>query len=319
MTCLVTGAAGFIGSHLVDRLITLGYSVVGIDNMVNGQQINVSRLFLKHEDAFKGGRFKMANTDIRDIGNLHQIFYREKFDIVFHQAALGSVPRSLDFPQSTFESNVLGFNNVLNLSKEFKVKRVIYASSSSVYGGTDCVNPLNPYAASKAMNEIQAQAYGRAFGLETVGLRYFNVFGPYQNPQGDYAAVIAKWIRAIKEKEPITIYGDGMQARDFTYVDNVVDANISASLALRPAVGQVFDVGCGEPVQLKSMLSEIKLHAQRLGHELLSIPYKPARIGDVRRSCADITAARLALGYQPKIDWKEGVKRTCESALLETV
>jgi UDP-N-acetylglucosamine 4-epimerase len=316
MTVLVTGHAGFIGSHLTDHLLSMGHKVIGVDNFSTGQPSNVQRVALKHPEKV-GSQFVGYTFDITNTLHLNNVFYNHgDISVVFHEAALGSVPRSIESPDQTFYANVCGFNNILSACRSFGVKRLIYASSSSVYGGESAPSPKSPYAASKLMNEVQAQAYSRAYGLETIGLRYFNVFGPYQNPNGQYAAVIAKWAQAIKMGEPLPLHGDGQQARDFTYVDNVVDANIAASLALQPAVGQVFDIGCGQSVSLNGMLSEVMLHAQRLGYGGLEVASLPSRESDVRRSEADLKRARELLGYQPRIHWKEGVRLTCESALL---
>lgn len=328
--CLVTGFAGFIGSHLTDRLLEDGFTVVGVDNLSTGTIENVERLNKKHAN-LPGGRINFVRGELSNRDVIFEIFrVHPDIELVFHQAALGSIPRSLKNPQDTFESNVVAFNNVLGaaIANRSTVKRFIFASSSSIYGTVDgpcrseSIDPVgwqvNPYGASKYMNEVQALAYANAFGLEVIGLRYFNVFGPYQRADSQYAAVIAKWIRAVKLGEPLVIQGTGRQKRDFTYIDNVVEANILAANAGRDAANRCYNIGCGESVSLIDVQREITTHAAIRGIKTPWVEMVKARSGDIMDAFADISLAGTYLGYDPKVDWKRGIKNTCELLLSET-
>lgn len=328
--CLVTGFAGFIGSHLTDRLLEDGFSVVGIDNLSTGTVENVQRLNKKHGN-LPADRISFVRGDLAQRDVIFEVFrVHPDIEFVFHQAALGSIPRSLKNPQDTFESNVVGFNNVLGavLHHRNTVKRLVFASSSSVYGDhpdpvrSESVDPVgwqvNPYGASKYINEVQALAWAKAFGLEVVGLRYFNVFGPYQRADSEYAAVIAKWIRAVKRGEPVVIQGTGEQRRDFTYVDNVVAANLLAANAPSSSVNAVYNIGCGDSASILEIQREIFLHAAVRGIKRPWVEYGKARPNEVMEARADIRQAECYLNYKPKVDWKRGIKHTCELLLSET-
>ncbi|RJP50507.1 MAG: NAD-dependent epimerase/dehydratase family protein [Anaerolineaceae bacterium] len=328
--CLVTGFAGFIGSHLSDRLLEEGYTVVGVDNFSTGTIENVQRLNKKHAN-LPAGRIHFVRGDLFDRDVIFEIFrVHPDIEWVFHQAALGSIPRSLRNPQNTFESNVVAFNNVLGavLQHRQNVKRFVFASSSSIYGKcadgarVETMDPVgwqkNPYGASKYMNEVQALAWAAAFGLEVIGLRYFNVFGPFQRADSEYAAVIPKWIRAVRSGEPMVIQGTGKQKRDFTYVDNVVDANMLAAHAPSSAANSCYNIGCGQSVSLLDLQREITVHAAVRGIKSPWVEMVRARENDIADAYADINLARTYLNYEPKVDWKRGIKHTCELLLSET-
>jgi len=306
---LVTGAAGFIGSHLVEELLRLGQSVTGLDNLSTGFLSNLDEVKAAvGEEAWRG--FRWIKGDICDPAAVSDAL--RDVEIVLHQAALGSVPRSIEDPLGTNEANVTGFVRILKAAADAKVKRFVYASSSSVYGDiTDKVktesrmgNPLSPYAASKHADELYARSASSAYGISTVGLRYFNVFGPRQNPNGPYAAVVPRWLDALKKGERCVIFGDGETTRDFCYVDNVVEANILAGVCEKELKGEAFNIAVGETTSLKTLFA---LLCESLG--VKSEPeYKPFRNGDVRHSLADITAARKQLGYDPKFRFADGVR-----------
>jgi UDP-glucose 4-epimerase len=299
---LVTGGAGFIGSHLVRRLLADGGRVRVIDNLATGKRERLSDLEEKIE--FIEGN--LADPDISENA-------LDGVDYVLHQAAVPSVQRSVKNPIETNRANVTATLNLLESCRKHKVRRFVYASSSSAYGDTPVLpkredmppNPMSPYALQKFVGERYCQLYFRLYGLETVSLRYFNVFGPSQDPSSEYSAVIPKFATRLSKGDPIVVYGDGEQSRDFTYIDNVVEANILALRAHR-APGAIINVGCGERVtlnQLIKLLEEIlKVRA--------TVDYQPARPGDVRDSLADINLARDLLGYQPKVGVTEGLRRT---------
>ena len=304
---LVTGGAGFIGSNLVEYLLKYGAgSVVVLDNFSTGFKKNLTGLAGQE-------RLTIIEGDIRNLADCRRAV--EGADYVFHQAALGSVPRSIDDPITTNEVNVSGFLNVLVAAKDAGVKRFIFAASSSVYGDSPILPkkeevigaPLSPYAVSKYVNELYAGVFGKVYGLTTIGLRYFNVFGPRQNPDGVYAAVIPLFVRMLIRGEAPIINGDGSHTRDFTFVENVVKANILAALeAPDSASGELFNIACGEKTNLNELVA---LLGQNLGNEILPI-HGPERPGDIHDSLADISKAENGLGYKPVVGVKQGLKIT---------
>ncbi|MHB8368062.1 MAG: SDR family oxidoreductase [Leptospirales bacterium] len=300
---LVTGGAGFIGSHIAKHLLSRGEKVRVLDNFSNGKWSNL-------KDA------PGAHVIEGDLRNRETV--RESLDgitHVFHQAAVGSVPRSVRDPFETMTSNVDGTLNLLWEAKGNGVRRVVIAGSSSVYGDTPGMprvetlpaSPLSPYALSKLNQELLGKIATRLYGLETITLRYFNVFGPFQDPESEYAAVIPKFIQAIMAGQPITIFGTGLQSRDFTYVENVVEANIRA-MDSEKGVGEFFNVGCGEKYSLLDLVEGLK----RAMNREISIKFKKIRPGDPFESQADISKARTLLGFEPKIYFEEGLRRTVE-------
>lgn len=304
---LVTGAAGFIGSNLVQELLGLGQTVVGLDNFATGYETNLEDARLAATPQGRGV-LRFLQGDIRDPDACRAAC--DGVDYVLHQAALASVPRSIADPVATTQVNVDGFLNVLIAARDAGAKRVVYASSSSVYGDATTIpqvedrtgRVLSPYAASKATNEMYAAVFQRTYGLETIGLRYFNVFGRRQDPNGAYAAVIPRWTAALLSGVPCEIYGDGETSRDFCYVANAVQANLLAAAAGdSSATGGAYNVACGEETSLNELY---RLLQQGLTHYHASIAdarprYGAARQGDIRRSLADISKARRLLGYQP--------------------
>lgn len=310
MKVLVTGGAGFIGSNLVEALLKKEdiRLVRVLDNLATGS--------LKNLEAFEGdSRFQFIKGDIRSYETCLQAC--EGIDVISHQAALGSVPRSINDPLTSNEVNVTGTLNIFTAAKETGIKRVVYAASSSTYGdhpGLPKVedkigNPLSPYAVTKYVNELYARVYANVYGLELIGLRYFNIFGPRQNPAGPYAAVIPLFVKAVLNNEPPTINGDGEHSRDFTFVANAVQANIRAlTTQNKEAVNQVYNIACGEQTSLNELFENIK---QTAGSDLAPI-YGPERAGDVKHSLADVSKAEQLLGYKPVVTIKEGLKTTFE-------
>jgi UDP-glucose 4-epimerase len=302
--CLVTGGAGFIGSHIVRGLLNAGHSVRVLDNLCTGHRDNL-------EDV--SDRIEFVEGDVTD-----PIACKEALsgvERVFHQAALASVPLSLERPLDTHSACATGTLNVLNESVKAKVRKFVYAASSSAYGDqptsskreSDLPMPLSPYAVAKLCGEFYCQSYFHSFGLETVGLRYFNVFGPRQDPDSPYSAVIPIFVSRILSGQSAIVYGDGLQSRDFTFVSNVVHGNLLA--AERPNIGgRVFNLADGRQTTLNQLL---KLLGQMLGIAP-KVDYQPARVGDVRESLADISLARRLLGYEPKFNLEEGLKQTIE-------
>lgn len=301
---LVTGGAGFIGSHLVERLLKEGQKVRVIDNLSTGKEENIAS-FLSEIDFIEG--------DIRDLGLLKRVM--EGVDYVLHQAAVPSVPRSVNDPLTTNAVNVEGTLNVLLAARDAGVKRVVYASSSSVYGDAPTLpkhegmkpEPRSPYAVSKLAGELYCLVFHHVYGLETVVLRYFNVFGPRQDPESQYAAAVPKFIAALLRGEPPIIFGNGEQSRDFTFVENVVEANLLA--AETPGVaGEVFNIACGENITINQLVAIL---CELIGIKITPL-YAPPRPGDVRHSLADISKAQKLLGYQVKVGLREGLQRTVE-------
>jgi UDP-N-acetylglucosamine/UDP-N-acetylgalactosamine 4-epimerase len=308
MHILVTGGAGFIGSNLVEELLsdTRVTAVRVLDNLATGA--------LKNIDEFKvNPDFDFIEGDIRDYETC--LTACEGIDYISHQAALGSVPRSINDPLTSNNVNITGTLNIFTAAKEKKVKRIVYAASSSTYGdhpGLPKVenvigNPLSPYAVTKYVNELYAKVYANLYGMQITGLRYFNIFGPKQNPQGPYAAVIPLFAQAVLDNKPPTINGDGNHSRDFTYVANAVQANILAMFTENAsAVNQVYNIACGHQTSLNELFDQLKNFA---GSSIQPI-YGPERKGDVRHSLADISKAQKLLGYEPLVSVKEGLQKT---------
>lgn len=310
---LVTGVAGFIGSNLLQRLLELGQTVAGIDNFSTGNPKNLESVRRLAGPAWE--RFRFVEGDIRDLDACRDAC--RGAEIVLHQAALGSVPRSIENPIATHQSNVDGFLNMLVAARDAQVRRLVFASSSSVYGDDPGLpkveartgNPLSPYALTKVMDEAYAAVFGRVYGFKPIGLRYFNVFGLRQDPLGPYAAVIPKWIAALLKGERCRIHGDGETSRDFCYIANVVQANLLAGTAPEAAAGEVFNVSYGGTTtltQLYWMIQE-RLAALRPGLSRLDPEYAPARAGDIRHSQADLSRIKTQLGYDPTHSVAEGM------------
>jgi len=358
-TWLVTGCAGFIGSHLVEGLLQLNQKVVGLDNFATGSKKNLSSVkktvgqkLWKHfrfirgditrmRDCYKALGLRPPSSGVRPRRKKNGLS-KSKVEIVLHQAGLGSVPRSIADPLATHATNVTGMLNLLVAARDAGVRRFVYAASSSTYGDSrklpkyenEIGEALSPYAVSKHADELYAKVFGRCYGMETIGLRYFNVFGPRQDPAGAYAAVIPRWIGEIMEHKRNVIYGDGRTSRDFCYVENVVQANLLAGTTKnRAALNQVYNVACGEATSLKHLHSMISEAFQKVGSEPwavgskrdcarqaacrlpLKIPpprFLSERQGDVRHSLASISKARRLLGFQPTIKIREGIGVTVE-------
>jgi UDP-N-acetylglucosamine/UDP-N-acetylgalactosamine 4-epimerase len=301
----VTGAAGFIGSNIVQRLLQLGHRVRGLDNFATGHRRNLEDV-RNSVSAAEWSNFSFHDVDIRSASDLKDVV--RGCDLVVHQAAIGSVPRSLNDPQGYHDVNVTGFLNILLAARDAGVRRFVYASSSSVYGDEPNLpkvedkvgSPLSPYAATKAMNENYALLFGRCYEMETIGLRYFNVFGPRQDPNGVYAAVIPKWVSAMLRNETVFINGDGETSRDFCYVANVVQANIAAATTdNKAALNQVYNIAAGERTSLNQLYAMLKERLLPTRPELANPKpvYRDFQKGDVRHSLADISKATRLLGY----------------------
>ncbi|HLZ60346.1 MAG TPA: SDR family oxidoreductase [Ktedonosporobacter sp.] len=305
---LITGGAGFIGSHIAETLLKRGEAVRVFDNLATGRNTNI--------DALQGlpGHLEVIDGDLRDVAAVKAAVAGT--EVVFHQAALASVPRSIAMPVESLETNVNGTQNVLLAARDSGVRRVVYASSSSAYGNTPTLPkheamptaPMSPYAVQKLAGEMLCGVFTRIYGLETVSLRYFNVFGPRQDPHSEYSAVIPLFLTALMEGRRPIVFGDGEQTRDFTYIENVVQANLLASTST-DAIGEAMNIGCGDRISLNSVL--------KIAGELLEVEvnaeYREPRSGDVRDSLADISKARKLLGYDPAINFREGLARTLES------
>ena len=315
---LVTGVAGFIGSNLLRTLLSLGQNVVGIDNFETGHRKNLKIVKSEcNEQQWKN--FNFIKGDIRDFSFC--LKSATNIEIVLHQAALGSVPRSLEFPLNTNEVNITGFLNMLEASRESGIERFVYAASSSTYGDHSSLpkveeeigRPLSPYAVTKYVNELYADVFHRAYELNTVGLRYFNVFGPLQDPNGAYAAVIPKWISSLLKGLPVYINGDGKTSRDFCFIENAVQANILAGTSTKKeALNTIFNVAVGEQTSLNKLFKIIQQELKNLDNtiNLKQAEYRDFREGDVKHSLADITKARSLLGYNPSHKVDEGIKET---------
>jgi len=301
---LVTGGAGFIGSNIAHELVKCGEGVKIVDNFSTGDRRNISDIL---------GKIELIEADVRDLESMRSAV--EGVDFVLHQAALPSVARSVSEPIASNEVNVTGTLNLLVAARDAGVKRFIYAASSSAYGNTPVLpkredmspRPLSPYAVSKLIGEHYCRVFYHVYGLETVSLRYFNVFGPRQNPSSQYSAAIPKFITAMLEDEPVTIYGDGEQSRDFTYVQNVVNANLLACNA-PDASGEVINIACGGRFSLNQLISVMEEELGIKAHRVYTQP----RPGDVKHSRADITKARALLNYEPIVTFDEGLRKTVE-------
>jgi UDP-N-acetylglucosamine/UDP-N-acetylgalactosamine 4-epimerase len=314
---LVTGVAGFIGSALLERLLDLGQTVVGVDNFITGHKRNLDDVLSIHPD--ERLQFRFIEGDLRDPAVAADAV--QDVDLVLHEAALGSVPRSMKDPIASHQHNVDAYLNVLVAAKDAGVKRVVYASSSSVYGdhpGLPKVEDkigklLSPYAATKRTDEVYAQTFQTAYGLEMVGLRYFNVFGRRQDPDGAYAAVIPRWIKALASNKPVVIFGDGSNSRDFCYVDNVVQANILAATHEDPsATGTVYNCGCNGRIDLKELFAMIRENLQKTHPDVAEVApvFEGPRPGDIPHSQASIEKISAALGYVPSHQVADGMAET---------
>ncbi|WP_412984455.1 SDR family oxidoreductase [Pontimicrobium sp. IMCC45349] len=304
---LITGGAGFIGSNIVEYLLKHNAKKVRVlDNFSNGYRENLTE-FMEHP------AFELIEGDIRDLNTCKAAM--EDMDYVSHQAALGSVPRSINDPATTNDVNISGFLNMMIALKESDtVKRMVYAASSSTYGDSKALpklednigKPLSPYAVTKYVNELYADVFGKTYNTDVVGLRYFNIFGPKQSPNGAYAAVVPLFMQALKDDAPATINGDGEQTRDFTFVDNAVQANVKGFFASKDAANQVFNIACGERISVNKLWYDLQDAAQSKLEPL----YGPPRLGDVRDSLANISKAETLLGYKPQYTVAEGLKVT---------
>lgn len=316
-TWLVTGVAGFIGSNLLEVLLKLNQRVVGLDNFSTGYQRNLDEVqTLVNPEQW--ARFRFIQGDIRKLEECRNAC--EGADYVLHQAALGSVPRSIEEPITTNQSNIDGFLNMLVAARDAKVKRFVYAASSSTYGDHPSLpkvehkigNPLSPYAVTKLVNELYAEVFARTYDFKTIGLRYFNVFGPRQDPNGAYAAVIPKWTASLINGETVYINGDGETSRDFCFIENVVQINLlAASTILKEAENQVYNVALGDRTTLTTLFKLIRDNLVPFGLSPDTQPkFQKFRAGDVRHSQADITKAQSLLGYQPTIRIADGIRKT---------
>jgi UDP-N-acetylglucosamine 4-epimerase len=314
-TWLVTGAAGFIGSNIVETLLKLDQRVVGLDNFSTGNERNLAEV-KRLVNGRQWARFRFIAGDVRDLKTCERAC--RGVDFVLHQAALGSVPRSIEDPLTSNASNVSGTLNLLVAARDVKVKRFVYASSSSIYGDhprlpkvEDTIGrPLSPYAVTKFVNELYADVFARCYGIETIGLRYFNVFGPRQDPEGAYAAVVPKWIAAMIKREPVFINGDGGTSRDFCYVDNAVQVNLLAATTTNPkAINDVYNVALHERTSLNELFALLRERLLPHYPHLLKVKprYRAFRAGDVRHSEADISKAKRLLGYAPTHRIEQGL------------
>lgn len=307
---LVTGAAGFIGSNLCDELLNLGNEVVALDNFATGKRENI-------ESYLDNDKFSFVEGDIRNLTDCQKAV--NGVDYVLHQAALGSVPRSIKDPITSNDVNVSGFINMLVASRDAGVKRFVYAASSSTYGDSKSLpkvedkigKPLSPYAITKYVNELYADVFSKTYGLETIGLRYFNVFGRRQDPNGAYAAVIPKFVGQFMKGESPVINGDGEYSRDFTYIDNVIQANILSLIAENPqAVNTVYNVAYGDRNTLNDLVGYLKKYLSELDPKIndIEVIHGPNRLGDIPHSLASIDKAKQLLHYNPKFSLQEGLK-----------
>jgi len=312
---LVTGVAGFIGSNLLEELLDLDQTVVGLDNFSTGKKQNLEEVKEKVGDV-KWKRFRFLEADIRNLDDCLNAC--DGINYILHQAALGSVPRSIDDPIRTNQSNIDGFLNILVAAKDSKVTKFVYAASSSTYGDHQELpkiedrigRPLSPYAVTKYVNELYADVFSKIYGIETIGLRYFNVFGKRQDPNGAYAAVMPKWFSALIKGQDVYINGDGETSRDFCYIDNCVQANLlSACTSNKNAVNQVYNVAYGARTTLNELYSYIRDRVAGFYPESKNIKptYRDFRPGDVRHSLADISKAKTLLGYEPQYSVQAGL------------
>lgn len=313
---LVTGVAGFIGSNLLEKLLLLDQTVIGLDNFATGHQHNlddVQSMVSKEQ----WSKFTFINGDIRDFEKCKRAV--QGVNYVLHQAALGSVPRSIADPVATNAANITGFVNMLTAAKDEKVDSFTYAASSSTYGDHPALpkveenigNPLSPYAVTKYVNELYAGIFARTYGFKSIGLRYFNVFGKRQDPNGAYAAVIPKWTAAMIAGEDVFINGDGETSRDFCFIENTVQINILSAIAKDEAKDNVYNVAVGDRTTLNELYNSIQNALNKIGQNIHTAPkYRDFRIGDVRHSQADINKARQNLGYTPAYRIQDGIMET---------
>ena len=312
MQILVSGGAGFIGSNMCDALLALHHKVICLDNFLTGKKSNLS-------EALNHPNFSLIEGDIRDMQTCELAV--KDCDLVLHLAALGSVPRSINDPITTNDINIKGFLNMLTATKNAGIKRFVFASSSSTYGDSTTLpkiehqigRPLSPYAVTKYVGELYADVFAKNYGIEYIGLRYFNVFGRRQDPQGAYAAVIPKFISQLLNHEAPVINGDGSFSRDFTYIDNVVELNIQALLTQNnSAINQIYNVACGEATSLNSLFTMLRDEMGLLDQGVKTIEpiYEKIRVGDIPHSLASIEKAKQLLHYAPEISVEEGIKRT---------
>ncbi len=322
---LVTGGAGFIGAHLVRALLRRGVEVCVLDNLVTGTPENLSQaldiplprvnMTLAQARARLTPLTDACQVVVSDVRDSRAVAHAcEGADVVFHQAALRSVPRSVVDPFGTHDVNATGTLRILEAARAAGVRRVVFASSSSVYGDTrvpaqegQMPRPKSPYAASKLAAEAYCTVYSAVFGLSTIALRYFNVFGPWQDPASEYAAVIPRFIRLALQGDPVPVYGDGLQSRDFTYIDNVVEANLAAADAA--AAGIALNIGAGR----RHTLLDLIVHLERILGRRITRAHEPMRAGDVRHTEADLSLARQAIGYEPRVDFETGLRWTIEA------
>src|SRR5689334_21665215 len=304
-TALVTGGAGFIGSHITAALMANGARVRVLDDLSTGHRENLEEI---------GGDLDFIEGSVADEALLNKVL--DGVEVVFHEAAIPSVPRSVEAPKQTHVTSVDGTFSLLLAARDQRVRRVVYAASSSAYGDQPTLpkdeqmlpDPLSPYAVAKLVGEYYCQVFTRVYGLETVSLRYFNVFGPRQDPGSQYSGVVSRFISSLLSGERPVIYGDGEQSRAFTYIENVVFANLSAASSTG-ASGKVVNVANGQRITLNELLSELK---ELTGKQDVTAEYRDPRVGDVKHSLADITMARELLGYESKVDLREGLKRTID-------
>jgi UDP-N-acetylglucosamine 4-epimerase len=313
-TILITGGAGFIGSNLCEYFLFMGHQVTCLDNFATGHRHNI-------KDFISNPNFRLIEGDIRNLSDCQKAV--QGVDYVLHQAALGSVPRSIKDPITTNEVNVSGFLNMLVASRDAKVKRFVYAASSSTYGDSqglpkveDAIGkPLSPYAITKYVNELYADIFSRTYGLETIGLRYFNVFGRKQDPKGAYAAVIPKFVMQLMQLESPLINGDGNYSRDFTYIDNVIQMNELAMTTQNPeAINTIFNTAYGERNTLNNLVDYLKKFLSAYNPKIANVPieYGPNRAGDIPHSLASIEKAKVLLGYDPQFSLEEGLKESID-------
>ena len=313
-TILVTGGAGFIGSNLCDYFLSKGHQVICLDNFATGHRHNL-------KDFINKENFQLIEGDIRNLEDCQNAV--KDVDYVLHQAALGSVPRSINDPITTNDVNVSGFLNMLVAARDAKVKRFVYAASSSTYGDSVGLpkvesvigKPLSPYAITKYVNELYAEIFSRTYGLETIGLRYFNVFGRKQDPKGAYAAVIPKFVMQLMQLESPKINGDGNYSRDFTYIDNVIQMNELAMITQNPeAVNTVYNTAFGDRNTLNNLIDYLKEYLSEYNPQIanVKIEYGPNRAGDIPHSLASIEKAKMMLGYDPKFSLQEGLKEAVD-------
>jgi len=316
-TWLITGVAGFIGSDLLETLLSLDQKVIGLDNFSTGYRHNLEEVRELISDE-KWQRFEFVEGDIRSLGTCTAV--RRTADYVLHTAALGSVPRSIENPILTNENNITGFLNMLVAARDTKVKRFVYAASSSTYGDHPNLpkkedkigKPLSPYAVTKYVNELYADVFAQTYEMETIGLRYFNIFGPRQDPKGAYAAVIPLWFSGMIKGEPVYINGDGETSRDFCYIENCIQANLLAACTENEeAVNQVYNVAFGERTSLNELFELIQEQvAQKFPHvRNLKPQYRDFRSGDVRHSLADVSKSKTLLGYAPEFSVRDGLDK----------